>query len=436
MAILLVGSTGNGKSAFGNFLVNPDKDHIFGQKQTFRTARANLPQTQIISVGTFRHEGKTQFTVVDTPGLNESASKDLSHMIDIVKKLRSLETIKACVLCTKFDAKIDAQYMATIRYYSKLLPTIFEGNVVVVMTNYATDERSVMVRQQQGIDEEQMKENTITKLKKIAGISYCPQLFTIDCLPFMPEECEISLKTRNAILDYIATLRVIPTKTLLVAKTDCLKERHEKQVEKLHGEISGYNQRLKQANVKAKQALDKIEKEELKKSQLDAELSQLQDEIDLKDTDELAAAEHWSVRCESKKFSSLSRDVDLTSPWELANVKKWTNGECEWKNEEQTLYRYKGQLKGKFRRGLYASVTLETPKKKKYATELATLRSRIQDKEKLIGSVRNLLAEMNSKHKDFNDEIKVLKQHCEEKLQQVKALSTNYLYLWKQPRLH
>ena len=38
MSILLIGSTGNGKSTLGSFLVNPEKEHIFGDNQTFKTA--------------------------------------------------------------------------------------------------------------------------------------------------------------------------------------------------------------------------------------------------------------------------------------------------------------------------------------------------------------------------------------------------------------
>ena len=46
MAVLLVGSIGNGKSTLGNFLLNPHEDHIFGKKQTFKTAQTSRPETQ------------------------------------------------------------------------------------------------------------------------------------------------------------------------------------------------------------------------------------------------------------------------------------------------------------------------------------------------------------------------------------------------------
>lgn len=138
VSLLMIGSTGNGKSTLGNFLLNPDDDHITGDNQAFKTAQTNVPQTQKVDTKTFLHK-ESFFTVVDTPGLNESDDKDLEHMIDIIKLLQTMKSVGACVLCTKFDAKIDAQYRATIAYYRKLLPELFEKNVVVVMTSFATD---------------------------------------------------------------------------------------------------------------------------------------------------------------------------------------------------------------------------------------------------------------------------------------------------------
>ena len=428
MAILLIGSTGNGKSTLGNFLVDPDRDHIIGDKQTFLTARSNLPQTHAISSCQLQHEGQT-FTVIDTPGLNESAWKDLRHMIDIVKYLRTLESVGACVLCTKFDAKIDEQYKATIAYYSKLLPTLFEGNVVVVMTDLATDERSVKLRQIKGTDEEQMKENAIAEIKTIAGLSYRPQLFTIDGLPVSDEEREISMKTRKAILDYIAELRPIPTADLVVAKTEHLKHIDDKECSKIHGEIGGYNKRLKQANDRAAETLSKIENEEVRKSELVAELSNLRAELQLKDSGDLVIAEHWGLSREWKLFRWLSENVDITSQWKIANVKKWTNGKCEWSNEEVAEKHFKGKLQGSFMRGLYASLTLETTKRDKYAIEIAILQERVSDKEKRLEEIDNALSEIRKEQDEFLDEISDLNQHLNACLKQIRALSTNYMSL-------
>ena len=69
-----------------------------------------------------------------------------------------------CVLVVKFTSKIDAQYRATIQYYRKLLPTLFEKNVIIVMTGFATDDRSTELRKKQGINVEQIKANTVREI--------------------------------------------------------------------------------------------------------------------------------------------------------------------------------------------------------------------------------------------------------------------------------
>lgn len=50
MAILLIGSTGSGKSSLGNFLIDPAEENIF-EKQHFKVANANMPETQFVSKG-------------------------------------------------------------------------------------------------------------------------------------------------------------------------------------------------------------------------------------------------------------------------------------------------------------------------------------------------------------------------------------------------
>ena len=191
MAILLIGSTGNGKSTLGNYLLNPNDEHI-SKKQTFVTARDNKPQTRHVQPVTAKvsvtDHGDTEITVIDTPGLNEGAFRDLEHMIGIVQGLKDQKEIKACILVVKFNSKIDTQYKATVKYYSKLLPDLFENKVAIVMTDFASDDRSIQMRRKQGIDVEQVKNNTVREIVDCADMSYSPILFAIDCLPYYSDE--------------------------------------------------------------------------------------------------------------------------------------------------------------------------------------------------------------------------------------------------------
>ena len=175
MAILLIGSTGNGKSALGNFLINPKDEHIL-DRQTFQVAQDNKPQTQCVRSAArpinIKGHGVVALTIIDTPGLNKSAAQDLGHMIETIHELKSIKEVKACIIVVKFNSKIDAQYKATMEYYSKILPSLFAKNVVIVMTNFATDERSNQLRRKQGIVVEHVKQSTAKEIVDCTGLVY------------------------------------------------------------------------------------------------------------------------------------------------------------------------------------------------------------------------------------------------------------------------
>ena len=260
-SVLLIGSNGMGKSTLGNYLFDPDKEHMYF-RQTFATATDNKPMTQkvkAISKSVQIDDSRSEvLTIIDTPGLNESANRDLSHTIKIIKEFNECGEIRACILVIKFNAKIDAQYKATMEYYSRLLPGLFDKNVIIVMTDYASDERSEMMRKMQCIDVEQVKRDTISVLGQCSNkeMTYRPQLFTIDCLPLGSAEMETSLTVRTAILNYIFKLAPIKVKSQMVAKTDYFKQKDAQEYEKLQGEIKEYSEGLKELHTDSRKALD------------------------------------------------------------------------------------------------------------------------------------------------------------------------------------
>ena len=273
MAILLIGSTGSGKSTLGNFLLNPDGE------QVFQMARDNKPQTQFVKPAvnnvSVKGAGRVDLTVIDTPGLNESAAKDLGHMIEIIKSLKGFVHVRACIVVVKFNTKIDAQYKATVQYYSKLLPSLFAKNVTIVMTNYAIDSRSEAVRARQGIDVQQIKENTIKEIVACAGLGYDPFLFTIDCLPFDEEEKAINGQVREALLQYIYSHSPIKVTSLNVAKTEHIQRADNESIRKCDGEITGYNLRMQEAHLAAKEALKEYERKEAEVTKITQMIAQL-----------------------------------------------------------------------------------------------------------------------------------------------------------------
>lgn len=429
MAVLLIGSTGNGKSTLGNFLVDPSEDSIF-EKQCFKTAQTNMPQTQNVSQVSFQTKRSgTTITVIDTPGLNENDVRDLKHMIQIVENLKRVKNILACILVVKFSSKIDAQYKATVQYYRKLLPSLFERNVIIVMTDYATDKRAVYLRRKQGINVEQIKRNTLREIVESGSLAYEPLLFTIDCLPLEDEERQFSLAERKAILSKVLSQRPFVSSDLKVAKTAYLKSQDQEKMKEYGGEITGYNKRLQQANKKAKEALQKIQQKEQEITEKEKELKRLKSELADKDSSELTEVGSWSVNEEWKLLQWFSRNFEKTSPCEIESVTKWTNGHCEWKDYEETKYTVKGKVEGEFMRGIYASLSLEATKRKKYESEISSLKQQTKQAEDHKGSLLHHLTEIKDRFKDYIDDIDLLEKFISERRQKIGWLASDYLTL-------
>ena len=365
MAVLLIGSTGNGKSTLGNFLLNPNDDHIFGKKQSFKTAQTTRPETRnVLRRKTdlkLKNGLVVNWTIVDTPGLNESDDKDLHHMIQIIETVNEMKGVQACIIVNKFSSKIDAQYKATLNYYSKLLPSLFERNVLIVLTEFATDRRSEMLRQKQGIDVEQVQRDTVKEVVDHGGLSYDPVVFLMDCLPLEEDEKEANLQERDGLLEYIASLKPSMTGSLRVAKTERIKNEDARNIQSYEGEITGYNKRLQQTNEKAKEALEKTQKKEQEITDIDKSLHRLQAVVEYLDSSDTVVAKSWNLEKKWKIWRQ-QQSFDLRSSWPICNVVRKTNGHCEWKDFKQTEYEVSGKVKGEYFRGLYASVELETMK--------------------------------------------------------------------------
>ena len=132
-AVVHVGTTGSSKSTLGN----PST-----QDEVFKRGTDNLPTTQSASTNVEEYSS-VHHTVIDTPGLNESDAADKKHTKGITQALEKVQKISACAFVVKFDAPIDSQYKHFLP--SSYLPYLLR--MLFVMTNYATDARSVFLRQ-------------------------------------------------------------------------------------------------------------------------------------------------------------------------------------------------------------------------------------------------------------------------------------------------
>ena len=438
MAILLIGSTGNGKSSLGNFLINPDDAHLW-KHPTFATAKSNLPETQRVRDELSRiklpgQKGNFEFRVIDTPGLNEK-SADLRHMIDIIETFKSVSFIHACILVVKFDSKIDAQYESTVRYYSKLLPSLFEKNVIVVMTDFATDERSVLQREKRGVSIVDVKRNTVEAIVKSGCLSYEPVVFTIDSLPFDDEERELNLAERVSILQYISSLRPVELETSKVAKTDYIKQKDDAVIGKFEGEISGYNKRLQETGEKYSAKIKEIERVEKKITDMRSQIKTLKEAMDEKNTPNLVVVNTWNFNKTWKFFKKREKEFEIFVPFEDVKVTKWDKGSCTWEKFKSTLKEdgtgtiVSGILIGNFMRGLYATVTVETKKQDKYAVQILELKKKIESSEKNEKELENELRRTLLNTEECRNEVELLRVYIDEKRKLIDEYNSDWMTL-------
>ena len=426
MALLLIGSTGNGKSTLGNFLVDPNESHMFAEKTKFQMARSNKPETQEVSYEDFRRKDRT-FRVIDTPGLNESPAKDLFHMTSLIMALNdpNLQGVSACLLCIKFNSKIDAQYKATVKYYSRLLPSLFEGNVLIIMTEFMTDDRAEKLRKIQRVDVGRVMINTANEIKDSAELAYTPPLFAIDCLPMDKEERKCSLRVRSALLDYIQSLTPVNTTSLQVEKTDYLSQLDDKKVHEILGEIGGYNKKLKEANKAATDVLTKIEEHQRGILEINGKIANTVSELAVKDSTDLVVASSWSLSKESKTLVSLDEKFDISSKWKIDKVRMWINissQTADWVNVEQSDYSVSGSLQGRYVGSLHTSVTLQTRIQRKYATEIDSMNKKLTELNQELTKMQEQLQECYKQHEEYQKDIELLETYIDRRRNEIENL--------------
>ncbi|CAE7554992.1 IAN4 [Symbiodinium sp. CCMP2592] len=273
--ILLVGSTGHGKSALGNFLLNPTLEHIW-ENQTFQVGDCRESCTQSCSI---ESSPSGRVKVMDTPGLNESHARDLPNMIKVVKSAQQLDNVHAVILVMKVDFRMDQTYKDTLLYYQKLLtPKVFNANLIIVLS---------------------------ADVKQLLDLPKHPMVYGINSLPEMPEELDESTRTRNRILRSAAVnLAPAPLRGLKAPKTYAAETLRMTRASGKEGQIT-----QKQETLSKLMNLPDPVKLQMKAHQDDADhavqrVRSLKDEIRQLDSAELEVLAQWSTDAPTQQIKA------------------------------------------------------------------------------------------------------------------------------------
>ena len=232
---------------------------------------------------------------------------------------------------------------------------------------------------------------------------------------------KMSSQVRDAILSYIFSLKVKDVANLQVAKTKGLMEQDEMLAKLYEGEISGYNQGLQEGNEPAKEVLNLVERNESELTRAQAKLVELQEDLASKDSDDVVLVGAWSIDDSWSLFNpwqEASFEIETTCDCDY-DITTWTNGNCEFKGISKDRRKCSGKVEGKFMRGLYASVTLETPKKSKFAQDIEALKREIRGLEESCESKQELADNVKSMYKQFAKEIDLLENFIKEKRKKI-----------------
>lgn len=187
-----------------------------------------------------------------------------------------------------------------------------------------------------------------------------------------------------------------------------------------------------QVNVKAEEVLNEIESLEKIKSELDQKIDNINEELEDKDSDQLVTAAEWSLKKGWKFFTLWQEEkVECVSQWPIAEYTKWDNGNLEWKGlrvfrEANAII---GTVRGRFWRGLYATITIKTYKRHKYADAVCNLNSKKQEAVAAYDAKTALLERCRQEEKEYRDEIHLLQKYIEERNHEKKHLASNYMSL-------
>ena len=407
-AVLLIGSSDR-KEAVAQFLLHPGSIES-GSKMPWESNILSL-HVHCGSVESFH------LSMIDIPILALNTSSDAQRILGIVKQLKSLPktVIVACIAVINYNSKADQQLCkATLQYYANLLPSLFEQNLVIVMTDYMTNNKMSQRRQRLNIDE--MELSIVREIVNSVPLSHTPKFFMLDCAGCDENGIKPSSEVRYAILEHLSSCTPLSTADqTVISKPHYMMEMDKEMAKVLEEEIAALNNELEQCKEKEYSKLNALQQLEVHLTSTNERIANLQSKITEHDSSDLIVVDTWSIDSEWRLLKRCTGNFSLNSKWIIDKVEQWDKGDPQWIFTEKTDFKVVGTVIGQCNKGLQASLTIKTTKQRIYASEILNWQCQMGELVQLQ-KTQNESKEIYQKEiRDCNDKYDILLQFIERK---------------------
>ena len=273
LKVVLIGETGVGKSQLGNFIL---------QNECFKTGNGKNSETEILSEG-YSHLDGMNVTIVDTPGLNDTGSKDEEIMNLIVKKFQEDNSIDGIILVYSFRYPRRVQkHRELVNNLIKLFgKDLLKKRLKVIFTNSTVGE-------ERDEDDEKKEREQMNDTKEFLN-----HIVTDNEMIFINSKKKFYNKFRSKIIELLTQIYDIKNKygsinNALIKKKELefIENEKQKEKERMEKELKRQKEEYEREQKKQKEEAERRQREFEKKMKEESERQKRELERKLKEESE------------------------------------------------------------------------------------------------------------------------------------------------------